>query len=256
MFDGCRSLISLEVPAVVEAGDYAFRECWSLVDVNLPLLKKSGYDLFEDCTALETINLPELETSGSGLCPGCSSLTEVNLPKLKTLGNYSFSDCIALESISLPLLSSYVDHIFSGCTNLKHIRLDSLSTCGQMFFYNLPAVESLYLPALTSTKCFSVALPTLKELHLGRVNPWFLGTRRMSGLQSLYVDNPTAPNTSAGYFWYQDANNGDSVYATGSEVPEGTSKVLYVPVGATGYDTGEWQSELVEKCGFTISYTL
>ena len=35
-------------------------------------------------------------------------------------------------------------------------------------------------------------------------------------------------------------------------------KTLYVPAGATGYDTGAWLDPLqnAEKCGFTLSATL
>lgn len=43
---------------------------------------------------------------------------------------------------------------------------------------------------------------------------------------------------------------GRNTYNTGENI-------LYVPAGATGYDTGEWSVLLdPEKCGFTISYTL
>jgi hypothetical protein len=44
---------------------------------------------------------------------------------------------------------------------------------------------------------------------------------------------------------------GRNTYNTGENM-------LYVPVGATGYDTSGWLDPLqnAEKCGFTISYSL
>lgn len=44
---------------------------------------------------------------------------------------------------------------------------------------------------------------------------------------------------------------GRNTYNTGENM-------LYVPVGATGYDTGQWLSSLCNatKCGFTLSATL
>lgn len=61
------------------------------------------------------------------------------------------------------------------------------------------------------------------------------------------VTAPTLPVTS-GYFY----NNSSSYFgknATGT-------KILYVPANSTGYDEGLWKSELIDKCGFTLSKTL
>ena len=61
------------------------------------------------------------------------------------------------------------------------------------------------------------------------------------------VTAPALPVTS-GYFY----NNSSSYFgkdATGA-------KILYVPANSTGYDEGLWKSELIDKCGFTLSKTL
>ena len=48
----------------------------------------------------------------------------------------------------------------------------------------------------------------------------------------------------------ESSYTGRNTYNTGENM-------LYVPSGATGYDSGEWLTLLdPEKCGFTISYTL
>ena len=48
-----------------------------------------------------------------------------------------------------------------------------------------------------------------------------------------------------------DNYTGRNTYNTGENT-------LYVPAGATGYDTGQWLDPLqnAEKCGFTLSATL
>lgn len=61
------------------------------------------------------------------------------------------------------------------------------------------------------------------------------------------ITAPALPVTS-GYFY----NNSSSYFgknATGT-------KILYVPANSTGYDEGLWKSELIDKCGFTLSKTL
>lgn len=56
---------------------------------------------------------------------------------------------------------------------------------------------------------------------------------------------------------YYNIFGDSSTNFVGCNVTEG-EKILYVPQGATGYDTGVWASVLLDstKCGFTISYTL
>jgi hypothetical protein len=39
----------------------------------------------------------------------------------------------------------------------------------------------------------------------------------------------------------------------GTSVPSGTPKVLRVPEGAEGYDSGYWKSTLLDK-GYTLEY--
>lgn len=61
------------------------------------------------------------------------------------------------------------------------------------------------------------------------------------------ITAPTLPVTSE-YFYKSDSNYFGKD-ATGT-------KILYVPANSTGYDEGLWKSELIDKCGFTLSKTL
>ena len=94
----------------------------------------------------------------------------------------------------------------------------------------------------------------MKKLVLG-AGLKTLGGLNMSGkkaLKDIYCYAPTAPTATAEEFGSSDANwVGRDTYSTGENK-------LYVPVGATGYDTGKWLDPLcaADKCGFTLSATL
>lgn len=68
------------------------------------------------------------------------------------------------------------------------------------------------------------------------------------------MHSPTAPDVSDTAFGSDTTNNA----YTGRNTYDQGINILYVPAGATGYDTGVWADVLLnpEKCGFTISYTL
>ena len=68
---------------------------------------------------------------------------------------------------------------------------------------------------------------------------------------------PKAGSITSNHSAFGDAPSGLYSFAGSNNHDKGTN-MLYVPAGATGYDTGEWLDPLcnAEKCGFTISYTL
>ena len=73
-----------------------------------------------------------------------------------------------------------------------------------------------------------------------------------TSLASLTFLRTTAPSLSRNVFGDSSDNyTGRNTYNTGENT-------LYVPAGATGYDTGQWLDPLqnAEKCGFTLSATL
>lgn len=72
-----------------------------------------------------------------------------------------------------------------------------------------------------------------------------------SKLKHIYCKCATAPNAEDSFGDSTSNYTGRGTYATGENI-------LYVPQGATGYDSGEWADPLCnsEKCGFTLSATL
>ncbi len=73
-----------------------------------------------------------------------------------------------------------------------------------------------------------------------------------TALTSIYSLRGTAPSLGINPFGGTSAN-----YAGRKTYNQGVNR-LYVPQGATGYNAGYWLDPLqnVNKCGFTISYTL
>lgn len=61
------------------------------------------------------------------------------------------------------------------------------------------------------------------------------------------ITAPALPVTSE--YFYKSSSDYFGKDATGT-------KILYVPANSTGYDEGLWKSELIDKCGFTLSKTL
>jgi hypothetical protein len=94
----------------------------------------------------------------------------------------------------------------------------------------------------------------LKEVYLSEtiIN---IGYGTFRGCLSLKKITCLAPSTSVVYSTAFGESEGDwagrNTYNTGENM-------LYVPAGATGYDTGAWLDPLctARKCGFTLSATL
>ena len=72
----------------------------------------------------------------------------------------------------------------------------------------------------------------------------------MMYLRSLYIGSATAPAVESDSF----GNLGYTTDAMG--VRSGVKNILYLPEGATGYNTGYWQSIALNPdiCGFNIQY--
>ena len=195
-----------------------------------------GNNCFSGCSALTSIELPSGMTSLGNYCfERCTYLTSVELPSGMTrLGNNCFANCKALTSIGLPSgMTSLGDYCFLNCSALTSIELPSgMTRLGNNCFANCKALTSIGLPSgITS-----------------------LGNRCFSGCSALKIITSlslTAPLVYDSTFGADSSYTGRNTYSTGENM-------LYVPAGATGYDTSYWLDPLcnAEKCGFTLSATL
>ena len=238
-FQNCSSLTSIVIPdGFTNISTSGFQNCTSLTSVSLPEgLKTLGQSCFKRCTSLTSVTLPSsVDYLIDGCFSGCSSLTSIEIPEgVPYLQSNTFEDCSSLTSISLPSsINSLGKSCFSSCNSLTSINLpEGLTSLGEYCFQNCTSLTSVTLPSsITSIKmrCFASC----------------------NSLKSITCLRTTAPSLESAVFGSGTYNfTGRNTYNTGENT-------LYVPSGATGYDTGYWLDPLqnAEKCGFTLSATL
>ena len=153
-------------------------------------------------------------------------LKEIDLPESVTsISNYAFRGCSSLTSIILNEgLTSIGTYAFGGCSSLTSITIpESVTSIGQSVFNGCSSLTSITIPeSVTSISsnafgyCYNLSTITCKAM--------------------------TAPTIQS-----------DSFSSVGSSVPSGTPKILRVPEGASGYDSGYWKSTVLDK-GYTLEY--
>ena len=267
-FEDCSSLVSIEIPSkVTKIDDYTFENCSSLTSINIPEnVTEIGHYAFHGCSSLTSITIPESVTEiGNDAFSGCSSFTSITIPEgVKSIGHSAFSYCRSLTSIKISGgLTQIWDSAFSNCSSLTSINIPSSVTyiSSVSIFKNCPKLKTAgpigggyniefgWTTAIIDNAFYgcsgltSVTIPS-SVTSIGRNA--FRGCSNVETINCLCSSAP-AVDISFGY--------GPSDY-TGKDVT-GT-KTLYVPSGATGYDTGEWLDTLqnAQKCGFTLSATL
>lgn len=193
---------------------------------------------FHGCKALTSITIPDTVTSLGEYCfYNCSSLESIELPNsITTMGTRCFANCTNITTFNVPSgVTALISYCFSGCTALKSITVhDAIKSFGDYCFENCSSLTSITIPASVTGGFYSGVFKGCKSL------------------KTIYCLVNEAPFTSGGPFGSSTSNyTGRNTYNTGENM-------LYVPQGATGYDTGQWLDPLqnATKCGFTLSATL
>lgn len=135
--------------------------------------------------------------------------------------------------------------VFYNCTKLKHIDFSPLANSSQPiteFNSVLRGCEALEEIDFTPLKDRISSTTTLDGVFNGCVS-----------LKTIICPWDIAPTANISY----DGSSSDPKYPGANQVGQGVN-MLYVPIGATGYDTGAWLDPLQnpEKCDFTLSATL
>ena len=236
-FGYCRNLTSITLPeSVTTIGGSVFQGCGNLTSMTiLGNITSVGSGTYDGCTKLSKITIAEGVTHlGTGVFKDCKGLTSIDLPdSLREIGANCF-DSTALTSIDIPdNVTTIGSSCFYGCTQLKAIKLPAaLTMMSAYMFYNC-RMEEITIPANVASidsNCFLQCL----------------------ALKSITCMRATAPSVQANSFGNAESNyTGRDAYNTGENR-------LYVPSGATGYDSGAWLDPLCnsDKCGFTLSATL
>ena len=168
-----------------------------------------------------------------------TTLASITIPdSVTSIRDSAFSHCNKITSITIPdSVTSIGSGAFSGCTSLTNVTISNrVTSIGSATFEACRSLTSITIPD-SVTSIGSAAFQSC------------------SNLKTLTIKCENAPIIPLPYqspFGYSDSNyTGRNTYNTGENM-------LYVPVGATGYDTMNWLNPLqnAEECGFTISYSL
>ena len=261
-FQNCPSLTSIVIPeGVTSLYSSCFQNCSSLTNIVIPKgVTSLGDSCFYGCSSLTSIVIPEGVTSlGDSCFYYCKSLTDITIPaSVTSMGYDCLRNCSSLTNITIPDgVTSLRNHCFYGCSKLTNIVIPKgVKILGISCFQNCSSLTDItILASVTSMdyecfrNCSSLTNITIPDGITSLGNNCFYGC---SKLTNIAINRSIAPKLESGIF-------GDSASSyTGRNSYNQRTNILYVPAGATGYDTGYWLDPLcnAEKCGFTISYTL
>ena len=213
------------------------------VVLELSVLSRAFYNLKN----LITLDLSQCNPSKyneiDSMCYGCTALTSVNFGSKKwnnliyaSRSSSTFKECTSLESAQFPNgITAVGSGFFNGCTKLTSVVIpDSVKTMDYGVFDNCTNLTNLTFPSSISS----------------------LGSyifRKCVNLKTIKFMRNRAPTIST----TQTFGSSTSDYTGRNTYNTGENKI-YVPVGATGYETGLWLDPLCDasKCGFTLSKTL
>ena len=209
--------------------------------------------MFDNVSSLNSIALGNLDTSKvtnmSRMFSSCSSLTSLDVSSFNTSNvtdmSYMFSYCSKLTSLDVSNFNTSkvtnMSRMFSSCSSLTSLDVSSFNTSNvtdmSYMFSNCSALTSLDLSNFNTSK-----VTTMNYLFNGCLN--LKSIKLGEKVASTTVSSSTFGSSSSTYTGYNSRSTGENK--------------LYVPVGATGYDTGYWLDPLqnTSKCGFTVVYSL
>lgn len=246
-FNACSTLANVTIPAsVTTINSDAFRNCTSsnfnAITIPANCTTISQYAFYQ-CYYLKpkfeanTTSTTTFETYcfSYTMYNGTAGTIDLSNRKVTSIPSYCFYYCRYLKHISFPTgLTSIGTYAFRYCWNQSSATGDcdvpeGVTTIGTYAFANTSYLSSITLPSTLAS--------------IGN-NAFYYATR----LATITVNRSTAPGLGTSPF------GGSATYYTGRTYYSAGTNRLYVPAGATGYDTGNWLDPLQDstKCGFTL----
>ncbi|MBO5884647.1 MAG: leucine-rich repeat domain-containing protein [Clostridia bacterium] len=152
-FDGCTSIMSINIPNGTRIGTRAFYNCINLTRVTVPSnLQVIAQYAFYNCKKLTDFAIPSgLTEINSYAFYGCQSLTSAPIPSTLTiLGDYAFYDCYMLEQdVTIPSgVAQIGNYAFYNCRRLQSLTLEqgNLTTIGSYAFVSCVKISELLIP--------------------------------------------------------------------------------------------------------------
>ena len=212
----------------------AFKNCSGLTSITIPdSVTTIENSVFED-SGLTSVTIPDSVTSiGMHAFQNCRSLTSVTISNsITTISSGAFYGCSGLTSITIPdFVTSIGSNAFAYCRSLTSVTIsNSVKSIGDGAFSDCTSLTSITIPKSVTS-----------------ISSAFYGCL---ALKSITCKAGKAPTVVSSTFGTSTSNyTGRNTYNTGENI-------LYVPQGATGYDTSYWLDPLqnAEKCGFSIEY--
>ena len=138
-------------PSLQTIGKRAFQGCDSLVSINLENVKKIGVDAFNSCDLLKSVDLSSLFFIDEYTFKSCYALESVKISeKTTSIGYDAFGYCERLFSVVIPDgVESIGDNAFENCglrkltlgKNVKTIGDNAFASCSDLMEIHSLAVE-------------------------------------------------------------------------------------------------------------------
>ena len=248
---------------LTKTGPWLFFQCY-FSEITLPpqILTIDGAS-FSNCLRLRSISIPDsVATIGESAFEACSSLHTIHIPASVTrIYSSSYTNC-PIQSVSIDegngvyetmgvqaIVEKYTKNLLLGVDVIP----DGVTTIMSRAFYGR-TLKSIVIPDAVTSMGDQVfySCRSLESITIGRGiktlgSLFFAACVKLKTIISLPETAPAAHSSAFG---------GNVNQYIGKDVSDG--KVLYVPAGATGYDTSYWGSVLLNssKCNFTLQATL
>lgn len=185
-FAGCTTLSSVEIPAGVEVGRYAFAQCYLVqngylrsglqtVTLNSDVVLHEG--AFYTNPYLQSVTLPtdkSVELAGQGIFMQCENLKTIDLTQFEAIPDYTFALCLKLNDLDFSQTKKIGAYSFLGngyTTALESVDLSNVEEIGARAFYGAIGLKKVVLGEnlkVVSEYAFALCV-NLTEINLNYV---------------------------------------------------------------------------------------